>query len=68
MKTASRHSVNLLLHPYLQATGEFARHMSTPDGCFDFEDCYNFRADDWLSAILSRECNNPGLRAAPFEL
>jgi hypothetical protein len=68
LKTASRHSVNLLLHPYLQVTGEFARHMSTPDGCFDFEDCYNFRADDWLAAILSRECNSPGLRAAPFDL
>jgi hypothetical protein len=68
LKTASRRSVNPLLHPYLQVTGEFARHMSTPDGCFDFEDCYNFRADDWLAAILSRECNSPRLRASPFDL
>ncbi len=69
LKTASRDAVNLLLHPHLRAAGEFARHMSTPDGCFDFEDCCNFRADDWLTAVLSRECNTPALRAmvAPFD-
>ncbi len=69
LKTASRNAVDLFHHPYLQATGEFARHMSTPDGCFDFEDCYSFRADDWLTAVLSRACDSPPLRAmaAPFD-
>ena len=69
LRTASRGAVNLLSHRYLQVTGEFARHMSTPDGCFDFEDCCNFRADDWLIAALSRESESPSLRAmvAPFD-
>jgi hypothetical protein len=70
LKLASRDQVTLLAHPYFAATGKFAYHMSTPDGCFDFEDCCSFRADDWLAALLARECNDRvlGSIVVPFDI
>jgi hypothetical protein len=62
LRTVSGGGLNLFHHPYLRATARFAVYMSTPDGCFDFDDCCNFHLNDWLIALLAREYRNPILQ------
>jgi hypothetical protein len=62
LKTVSAGEINLFEHPYLRATQDFPVHMSTPDGCFDFDDCCNFRPNTWLVALLAREYRNSVLQ------
>ena len=68
LRTISAGEIDLFQHPYLRATQALPLYLSTPDGCFDFEDSFDYRMDSWLIALLAREGRNPLLQGlvSPF--
>ena len=68
LRTATGGAIDLFQHPYLRATQLLPLYLSTPDGCFDFEDSFDYRMDGWFIALLAREYRNPQLQGlvAPF--
>jgi hypothetical protein len=56
LKRATGGAVDLFEHPYLRATGDYAVHISTPDGtCFAYEDGNPAPPNPWLCALLAAE-------------
>lgn len=60
LKEFSEGTVDLFEHPYLKVTGDYALHISTPDGtCFGYEDCAPQSPNPWLCALLASEYRQP---------
>jgi len=60
LKVFSGGAVDLFEHPYLKVTGDYAVHLSTPEGaCFGYEDCSPQVPNAALCALLASEYRQP---------